>query len=384
MLMPHAVFGSFAPAAAPLVVGLGFVVFFCLGFCKRFTGLEGKHAAIVWIGSLIVAGALTAYRIEQMENVLRSAHGQQEVNYTIMLASGFLLIPAIALLAAKLYNRWIGGHFTAEEKLPGADGVRAWLRGGNLIIAALIPLFAWLGYDSSFPVILLVTLGALLAYPLLNFSHPSPASASDASEAPKPPETSAERERILKLVEEGKITSADSVTLLAALGSAPRTNAPGTPMSPARKLVCAGAALVVIAFFLPWYSFNAGDEVKYGMNEVAGQLGKLAPEMNAVLPKAGLPFGFNTPSIHANGGAMPHGLGWIALVLAVAAAVLPLVAPTMHAQTQRTLTFVALGAGAFAVFYLLSQDARHAGIGMILAIAGYVLEFAGALRERRA
>ena len=381
--MVHIIFGSIAPVAAPILVGLGFVIFFSLGFCRRFTGLERKHAAIVWIGSLIVAGALTAYRIEQMENILRSARGQQEVNYTIMLASGFLLIPAITLLAAKLYHRWIGGQFTAEEKLPGADGVRAWLRGGNLIVAGLIPLFAWLGYGWSFPVILLVTLGVLLAYPLLNFSHPAPASAP-APEPPKPPEPSAERERILKMVEEGKITAADSVTLLAALGSAPRANVQGVPMTPARKLVCAGAALVVVAFFLPWFSFNAGDEVNHGMNEVAGQLGKMMPDVNGVLPNAGLPFGFSTPSIHANGGAMPHGLGWIALMLAVAAAVLPFVAPTMAAQTQRTLTFVALGAGAFAVIYLLMQDVRHAGIGMMLAIAGYALEFAGTIRERHA
>ena len=381
MQTPPIVFGSIAPVAGPILVGLGFAVFFSLGFCRRFTGLERKHAAIVWIGSLILAGALTAYRIEQMENVLRSAHGQQEVKYTIMLASGFLLIPAIALLAAKLYHRWIGGQFTAEEKLPGADGVRAWLRGGNLIVAALIPLFAWLGYDWSFPVILLVTMGALLAYPLLNFSHSAPAS---APEAPKPPETSAERERILKMVEDGKITAADSATLLASLGPVPRANAPGGAMTPARKLVCAGAALVMIGFFLPWYSFNAGDEVTHGVNELAGQLGKMMPDVHGVLPNAGLPFGFNTPSIHANGGAMPHGLGWIALVLAVAAAVLPLIAPTMVRQTQRTLTFVALGAGAFTVIYLLTQDARHAGIGMMLAIAGYALEFAGTIRERHA
>ncbi len=364
-----------------VLVILGFIVFFCLGFCKRFTGLEGKHAAIIWIGSLILAGALTAYRIEQLENILRSARGRQEADLITMLASGFLLVPAVALLAAKLYNRWIGGHFTAEEKLPGADGVRAWLRGGNLIVAGLIPLFAWLGYGWPFPIILLVTLGALLAYPMLNFSHPAPASAQNT---PKPPETSPERERILKLVEEGKITAADSVTLLAALGSAPRADAQGAQMSPARKLVCAGAALVVIAFFLPWVSFNAGDELTHGVNEVAGQVGRLMPDVNGVLPGGGLSFRVNTPSIQANGGAMPHGLGWIALVLAVAAAVLPLVAPTMAAQTQGTLTFVALGAGAFAVIYLLSQDARHAGIGMMLALAGYALEFAGTLRERHA
>jgi hypothetical protein len=366
---------------APIVFVLIIPAFFFLGFFRRFTGLERRHAVMVWFGSLVIAGATTGYRIEQMESVLRMARGRQEIDYTIMLASGFLLVPAAAMLAGKLYHRWIGGQFTAEEKLPGADGVRAWLRGGNLIVAGLIPLFAWLGYGWSFPVILLVTLGSLLAYPLLNFSRGSPAA---APEAPKPPDTSAECERILKMVEEGKITAADSATLLASLGTAQHANAQGAAMTPARKLVCAGAALVLIGFFLPWFSFNAADEVKRGVNQAAGQLGQMLPDINASLPGGGLSFDFNTPSIHRNGGEMPHSLGWIVLVLAVGAAALPFLAATMARQTQRTLAFGALGAGAFAVIYLLMQDVRHAGIGMILAIAGYALEFAGTMRDRHA
>ena len=81
---------------------------------------------------------------------------------------------------------------------------------------------------------------------------------------------------------------------------------------------------------------------------------------------------------------MPNGLGWIALALAVGAAILPFVTSTMPHATQRAIEFVALGVGAFAVIYLLTKDVRHAGIGMILAIAGYALEFAGTMRERHA
>lgn len=366
---------------APIVIVFVIPAFFFLGICRRFTGLERRHAAMVWIGSLIIAGATTAYRIEQMESVLRMARGRQEVDYIIMLASGFLLVPAAALLAAKLYHRWIGGQFTPEEKAPGADGVRAWLRGGNLIVAALIPLFAWLGYGASFPVILMVTLGSLLAYPLLNFPLSAPV---PEPETPKQADVSPERERILKMVEEGKITAADSATLLASLGAASQANAQGAAMTPARKLVCAGAVLVVVGFFLPWFSFNAADEVKRGVNQAAGQLGQMFPDMHAPVTGGGLSFDFKTPSIHRNGGDMPNGLGWIALVLAVGVAALPFLAATMARQTQRTLAFVALGAGAFAVIYLLMQDARHAGIGMLFAIAGYAMEFAGTMRGRHA
>lgn len=272
---------------APVVIVFVIPAIFFLGICKRFTGLERGYAAMVWIGSLIVAGATTAYRIEQMEGILRSARGRQEVDYIIMLASGFLLVPTAALLGGKLYHRWIGGRVTPEEKAPGADGVRAWLRGGNLIVAALIPLFAWLGYGWSFPVLLLVTVGSLLAYPLLNFSSGAPAA---APEAPKQAAVSPERERILKMVEEGKITAADSATLLASLGVAQQADAQGAAMTPARKLVCAGAALVVLGFFLPWFSFNAADEVKRGVNQAAVQFGQLFPDMSGSLPGGGQGF----------------------------------------------------------------------------------------------
>ena len=371
----------------PVLFGFGIpiaVVFF--GFFVRFTGLRRGHAALVWFGSFIAGAAITGYRMAQMEDVLRSARGRQEMEYMIMFASQFLLVPASALLGAKLYHKWIGGNFTPEEKAPGAEGVRAWLKGGNLVIAALIPLFAWLGYGWSFPVILLVTVGALLAHPLLNYSRSAPVAAmsvapASATEVPKQGDLASERERVLKMVEEGKISAADSATLLAALGNAQHANAPSAAMTPARKLVCVGAALVLVGFFLPWFSFNAADDLKHGVNEAAGKLGQMFPDMRDSLPGGGLSFEFNTPSIHATGGQMLHGLGWLALVLAVGAAALPFVAATMARQTRRTVAFVALGVGAFAVIYLLMQDVRHAGIGMILALAGYALEFAGTLRE---
>ena len=366
------------PPAIVLLIAIP--AFFFFGVFRRFTGLERGHAALVWIGTLIVSMAITGYRMAQMQDLLRNAHDREAVEYFIMLASGFLLVPASMLLAVKLYDRWIGGHFTPEEKAPGADGVRAWLRGGNLIVAGLIPLFAWLGYGCSFPVILLVTLAALLAYPLLNFPSGTPVTAPAAPQG----DVTGERERILKMVEEGKITAAESATLLAALGGAALANAPGVAMSPARKLVCAGAACVAVGFFLPWFSFNAADEVKRGVSQAAEQFSRMFPGAHTSLPDGGIPFGLKTPSIHMNGGEMPHGLGWIALVLAVGVAVLPFVAPAMPRQTQRTLAFGALGVGAFAIIYLLAQDMRHAGFGMMLAIAGYALEFAGTIRDRHA
>ena len=72
------------------------------------------------------------------------------------------------------------------------------------------------------------------------------------------------------------------------------------------------------------------------------------------------------------------------LVLAVGVATLPFLVATMTRQAQCAVAFIALGAGAFVMIYLLSRDPRHANIGIALALAGYVLEFAGTMRERHA
>ena len=370
----------------PVLLAFGIpiaVVFF--GFFVRFTGLTRGHAALVWFGSFIAGAAIAGYRMAQMEELLRHARGRQEMEYMIMFACQFLLVPACALLGAKLYHKWIGGQFTPEEKAPGSEGVRAWLRGGNLIVAALIPLLAWEAYGTSFPLILLVTLGALLAYPLLNFAQGEPVVPPPAApDVKKPGDSSPERERILKMVEEGKITAAESATLLAALHVPQHATAPGGAMTPARKLVCAGAALVLIGFFLPWFSYNVGREVRRGANQAIEQFGQMMPDLGGTLPVGEVPFNFHTPSIFMNGIEIPNGLGWLVLVLAVGVAALPFVAPAMARLAQRAVAFIALGAGAFAMIYLLSRDPRHANIGIALALAGYVLGFAGTMRERHA
>jgi len=54
-----------------------------------------------------------------------------------------LLVPFVI----RLYRKWTGAELTEEEK-PGAAGVRTWLAPANLLWAAGLSLFAWLGSAS--------------------------------------------------------------------------------------------------------------------------------------------------------------------------------------------------------------------------------------------
>jgi len=128
-----------------------------------------------------------------------------------LLYRGILFFFAIPL-AIKLYDKWINARLTPEEKLAGIDGVRAWLTPGNLICCLGTAFCSWQGYKANYWGVLILLLGALIAYPALNIyfhkkvSHPSPK--EDLSQA---------REKIFQLLENGKITAQESVELLKAL-----------------------------------------------------------------------------------------------------------------------------------------------------------------------
>ena len=245
---------------------------------------------------------------------------------------------------AKLYFKWIGGQLTEAEKAPGMAGVRAWVRGGNLFCAVAIPVCAFIGFGCSPWGVLAVTLLMLVAFPLFNLASPLVQPMQS-----KPEDLSPERDRVLKMLDDGKITAAEAAELLNALahGAQPRP-APTGAAGPHRKLVMAGLALLVIGFFLPWFS-------AYGLPNVQGNV---------------------------MGGDVPHGLGWLILFLGLAAALAPHLAVGMDVQSRQKTVLIALGVGGIILLYLLTQNLRFVGLGLLLGLIGYTLEFIGTLKER--
>ena len=288
------------------------------------------------------------------------------------------LLPLLALpFLARLYRKWIGGHLTDAEKLPGIDGVRAWLGVGNVICAGLIPICVWQVFDYSPIGFWALTFGALLVYPLLNMASDS------AQPAPVVPveDLSSEREKVLQLLETGKISAADSAELLNALAhSAPPPAQPAAEIKPQRKLVLIGAAVLLVGFFLPWFNINPGAM----LNEAASQFQQ---NINQMLPGNGLPqmnLPLQTGSVLVHAGDLEHGLGWWILALGMIAAVLPFFATTLEASLQKKIILAALGIGVILLLYLLSDAIRYVSFGLLLVLAGYALEVVGTLKERPA
>jgi len=386
-----------------IIVPVSLLFFFpWLFFFHRYTGLTRDKAYLALLAS-IIAGAIESFqRARELTPLIRTGGeylASNLVEIMLRIVAAGLVYPLLTTLILRLWGRWIGGKATAEERLPGIAGIHAWFSTSNVTIGLLLVVCAWLGHDVS-PLLSSVTIGGLLAaQPLLAIgatdSTPASTQGPGLASVPRPPaeDLSVEREKIVAMLEAGKLTPEESAELLQALGESSRRSTPAPlPLTSHQRLMLIGAAVVALGFFLPWFTFNPGKEatrlmgqMKFNMHIPNGgnfSVDGSAPGNGQQLNTSGLEL--NTGTLSYSGGDIQRGLGWATLALALAAALLPYVATTLDDRTARTIRLLCLGLGAFIVLYLLTQNIRFVGIGLIIAIAGYALEIAGALRERRA
>ncbi|MCE5230345.1 hypothetical protein LLG95_12240 [bacterium] len=301
--------------------------------------------------------------------------------------------------AAKLYYKFGRKILSDAEKTPGLAGVRAWLSLTNVAAALIIATTAFIGsYEfCSFWLVFIGLLVVLLVYPVRNsFGQPTQSVAAQAApaQAPQAPNLTDERERVLKLLEEGQISTEDSVELLNALTESARAEAasarPG--MSPAQRVKMFGVAVLVIAFFMPWLNVNIAKEVErltrtltQSMSQMTGlpqeQLGNANIKITPSLTPGGASQLKGGNTIVLRGGDLNYGLGWAILLLGIAAAALPWIAPGMDAMTMRRVTAMAAAAGAILLLYVLFSNFRYATYGIVVALAGYMLIGIGLMKD---
>ena len=270
-----------------------------------------------------------------------------------------------------------------------AAGVRAWLSPANLIFGIIISICAVFAFGCSFPAVFGLILLALLAFPIIDTIMQTPIAATPPREAEN---LTAEREKVLSMLEAGKITAEESAELLNALAA---TKTPEPPrgaikISPQRRFALLGAALVLIGFFLPWFSINPGKEISRMTGQMQGMINGMIQNIPGyVNGEPPLPPGYTgqpsftvkTQSINIVGGDVAHGLGWLVLVFSLGVAVLPFVAENLDTHTQRTIALLALSVGTIVLIYLLATNVRFLSAGIILAVAGYLVEFASTLKS---
>ncbi len=346
----------------------------------RYTRLRGLKVMFAWILTTMAAIAFGLYQFRKIDQIrsrgLLSDMGRDDVAF-LAIGSGVLVLFAGAF-CIRLYRKWLDGDLTEEERAGGARGLRAWLSPANLFVAGAISFLAW--FSLGWPLLLMAvaTVGALIAWPALHADHRT--TQNFQTDMTTDPNTSREREKVLNLLESGKITAEESAELLQALAAASPERQPAPPESSRSVLGIAGAVLVLVGFFLPWFSFSPTEKMASMMQELnqgmGVNVGSSAPmfDMGKMMPST---------KVQIRGGDIGNGLGWIVLVLAVGSAMLPHVAPHLDRSSLRAFRFISLAAGGIILLYLLSQDITSASIGILLAVIGYACSGVALWREER-
>ncbi len=353
-----------------LGVVLGCAVLFGLTFgVRRYLGV-GWGRASVFLVAAIAAGIFGGFIRAHEPAALTPLERWDNSNESRGMAYGCagLLTSILLLFAIKLYSKWIAGTTNELEKRENLDGIRAWLGAANVSTVAILAILAWLAFDYPPLGIGLLGLLVLLIYPGIRS-----ASAHARAQAPAPAAdpNAPERQRVLNMLDNGKITAAECAELLAALNYSEKTQS--IKQSPASSqppgwLPLVGAAVLLIGFFLPWFTVRPA-------REFSQTLQRLAP-LNS-------PFIQNFDSattVHIAGGDVSHGLGWLVLALGVAVAAFPYFAGNLSPTIRQRCILAGLGVGLFVLLYLATNNLRFVSAGLLLATAGYLLQLASVLR----
>lgn len=329
--------------------------------------MRRESAFLITVATALGAGATIGLKVYKFNYQHLGPHG--EIALLTLVSSALLIILAVPL-GIKLYRAWTGIQISPEEQAPGKTGVRAWLTPGNLIVSALVAACAAGAYGYQFFGVFALLVGCLLVQPLVNTAGVTAEAPPSAPE----PALSAEREKVLSMLENGKITAEESADLLNALGSTSQADKPAAPVSRQQRMVLIGAGLVLLGFFLPWFSVNP--RVEFG-RMVEGVQGGFPG-----FPQLGEMPAFANQTLNISGGDIQRGLGWLVLLLGLGVAALPHVATAMDAATRRMISFIALGIGGIVLLWMVTQNLRLINIGVVLVIAGYAVEFLGLLNPR--
>ena len=358
----------------------------------RYTGLRWAQAMLALLCAVIGAGAYMWDRGDK-EPIPPGNDEHQWARMIIDIIAGGCCIVLLVALVLRLWGRWIGGKSTPAEFQPGMQGIRGWFGGANVFVGTSIVITAWLGFSMS-PVFSAIWVSLVFAaQPLLLSNRLDKGKAYATPPATQAEDLSPEREKIVSMLENGKLNAEEAAELLQALRStAPGAGAPIRPvLTPGQRLMLIGAAIVTVGFFLPWFVFNPGQEI----NQMIGSLH--VPQISlqqhatassrALLPEISPDLlaqpQISTGAVYVSGGDIGHGMGWAALFLVLGSALLPYLSANLDETATRALRMLTLGVGCLIMLYLVTQNLRHVYVGSAVALLGYVVAVLGAMREHR-
>ena len=368
-----------------------------VGLCFYRRNYLGAKIRFLWAGATLLGAGVMVFNAYHrgllQSNALRNVdEGDALMLLASVIASG-LVVVLIIPLALRLYGKWTGRNLTDQEKQPGIEAVQAFLGGRTLPLALLVAVCLWLGYDWPFWPTLLGLVALVVSYPLINTLLNTPDTAGAGQASAYSEDVSDERDSVMKLLEEEKISAEEAAELISALGTgaAPAGLAGQSPAltGGARKAAIIGAVLVAVGFFLPWFSVDVGKEMSRMQKGLWSSMkGFTPPGFNAHAPQMP-PEAMPTPApsgviTRAAGPDIDKGLGWVVLLGATGAALLLFLPTKLTAKQTQMICLAVLAFGGLVIAYILTEgEIRHASLGIVAVGIGYAIQFAGVASARR-
>jgi hypothetical protein len=159
-----------------------------------------------------------------------------------------------------------------------------------------------------------------------------------------------ERERILKMVEEGKINTEEGTELLDAMGRSSALRGE-EKFSRVDMIMLMGAALVVLGFFLPWVYVNWTKQMPESFGRVSG---------------------YQT-------GCHVGAIGWAVLIIGIASVIPIFITPKNFLYKISMMQIFLNLIGIALVVSLLVQVNGKLGVGLIFCLAGFIVETVAAV-----
>lgn len=351
-----------------------------------------RRRALALVASIVGAGLITAvassnmghHRIREFADIIERWYGPTNMavevvaNCVQMLCIGLLPVLLIGM-AVQLYAQWAALRPSAGDVVAQDSHAKVRIGGVDLACAAALVVCGWVGFGREGIGLALVLSAAGLVSQHRIATLRTPAIASAATPIA---DLTPDRQRVLRLLEEGKINASECSELLGAMAQTMPTAMAIQPMTGPRRALVAGAVVVLVAFFLPWFTINPAAEAQRLMGSM-----RMFGASEATFSQPSMSFSGaagTSGDITMCGGDMQHGLGWLMLALAAIAPAMPYVVPTLPASTRRTAMFLALAAGSVMGIYLVTSGWRWAEYGLWIALAGFALQWGAAIRESRA
>lgn len=157
----------------------------------------------------------------------------------------------------------------------------------------------------------------------------------------------AERNRILKMIEDGKIDTDEGTELLGAMGRSTALQGQDKFSRLDMAMLC-GVALVILGFFLPWAYIT--------MPRMPEMFGRISGRVSAY--QAGYHVG---------------AIGWAVFIIAVLSAVPVFITPKDLLYKISMLQIFLILVGLVLVISVLVRAGSHLGVGLILCLVGFAV-----------